>query len=178
MHAGALLNESAGRHGGTALHAAVWRKRPGALEILLDAGADPTIKDFQGATPADLAILIGEKAAYKKISEKNFEKLHSNKVLTPLLKAILRMRENEHSCNDAKLAQLEAVNFKDAGTIVALQLDETVGPSEEDGIDQGLNFLLTPEDEVSADDIARIYGYNIARAHDSPNLRLVSRLKE
>ena len=46
VNSGAKLDECAGRYGGTALHAAVWRKRTEVLDILLEAGADPTIKDY------------------------------------------------------------------------------------------------------------------------------------
>ncbi|KAK6373649.1 hypothetical protein LTS17_008142 [Exophiala oligosperma] len=50
-----FLNTRAGRYGGTALHAAVWRNRPDILKLLLDAGADPTVEDDNGMTPVQLA---------------------------------------------------------------------------------------------------------------------------
>ncbi|KAJ9503181.1 hypothetical protein H2202_001335 [Exophiala xenobiotica] len=50
------LNASAGRYGGTAMHAAVWRQRPEILKILLDAGADPGVRDDNDMTPPELAL--------------------------------------------------------------------------------------------------------------------------
>ncbi len=43
------------RDGGTALHDATLRNRPQILQLLLDAGADPTIRNTSGDTPLDLA---------------------------------------------------------------------------------------------------------------------------
>jgi hypothetical protein len=50
------LNARAGRYGGTAMHAAVWRQRPEILKILLDAGADPGVRDDNDMTPPELAL--------------------------------------------------------------------------------------------------------------------------
>ncbi len=41
---------------GHALHAAVMRRRPEMVAWLLDAGADPNVKDFQGRTPLAAAL--------------------------------------------------------------------------------------------------------------------------
>ncbi|KAK4938758.1 hypothetical protein LTR10_020861 [Elasticomyces elasticus] len=59
---GVDLNERAGRYGGTAMHAAVWRERPECLQILLDAGADCSIMDDNETTPPQLARWSGKKA--------------------------------------------------------------------------------------------------------------------
>ncbi|KAI1610467.1 hypothetical protein EDD36DRAFT_326771 [Exophiala viscosa] len=59
---GANLNDRAGRYGGTAMHAAVWRERPECLQILLDAGADCSIQDDNETTPPQLARWSGKKA--------------------------------------------------------------------------------------------------------------------
>lgn len=53
--AGAGLNDRAGRYGGTAMHAAVWRHHPEILQILLDASADRSVKDDNEITPHQLA---------------------------------------------------------------------------------------------------------------------------
>ncbi|EXJ88045.1 hypothetical protein A1O1_04972 [Capronia coronata CBS 617.96] len=58
------LNERAGRFGGTAMHAAVWRERPEALRVLVDAGADASVRDFNGATPAEMALWSGRRELY------------------------------------------------------------------------------------------------------------------
>jgi Ankyrin repeats (3 copies) len=52
--AGADVNVRAGRYGGTALHAAYYRDHPEVVEVLLQAGADPTIRDLHGDTPLEL----------------------------------------------------------------------------------------------------------------------------
>lgn len=52
----AELNAPAGRYGGTALHAAVWRNRPEILKLLLDAGADPGVQDENDVTAVQLAL--------------------------------------------------------------------------------------------------------------------------
>ena len=55
-NAAADLNARAGRYGGTAMHAAVWRQRPEILKILLDAGADPGVRDDNDMTAPELAL--------------------------------------------------------------------------------------------------------------------------
>ncbi|OAL26726.1 hypothetical protein AYO22_04079 [Fonsecaea multimorphosa] len=87
---GADLDERAGRYGGTALHAAVWRKKPEIIDILLDAGADPSIKDYNGATPAELSLFSGNK---------RYNRLHVEKrskgQLAPFDESVVRLREKE-----------------------------------------------------------------------------------
>lgn len=51
---GVDLNVRAGRFGGTALHAASWRRHSFIVEDLLRAGADYSIKDYGGNTAYDL----------------------------------------------------------------------------------------------------------------------------
>ena len=87
---GANLNERAGRFGGTALHAAVWRRRPEILELLDKAGADASIKDFNGSTPPDLAMWAGNQGLYGKFLKKS--KVDDR--TADLLKRVLDNREN------------------------------------------------------------------------------------
>jgi len=74
--AGANLDDQAGRYGGTALHAACWRRKPQVLPILLEAGADTTIRDLNESTPADLALWTGDEkvinlmVTYNRIDQK------------------------------------------------------------------------------------------------------------
>lgn len=51
---GVDLNIRAGRFGGTALHAACWRRYQHIIQLLLGAGADCSIKDNDGNTAYDL----------------------------------------------------------------------------------------------------------------------------
>ena len=54
---GAGLDDKAGRFGGTALHAAVFRAHPRLVRLLLDSGADPTIHDNNGTPPSDFCTI-------------------------------------------------------------------------------------------------------------------------
>ena len=117
VQAGADLNECAGRYGGTALHAAVWRKRPEVLDILLDAGADPTIKDYNGASPADLSIWSGTTAMSRRISEKK----RGDKSLAPLILAILRVREKELATKSPNLVQKNTAEAEEVVSLVMSQ---------------------------------------------------------
>jgi hypothetical protein len=49
VRAGARLDDKAGRCGGTALHVACYRQHPDIARFLLEAGADYTIQDVNGA---------------------------------------------------------------------------------------------------------------------------------
>jgi ankyrin repeat domain-containing protein 50 len=91
---GASLNDRAGMYGGTALHAAVWRKHPETLEVLLELGADPTIKDGNGASPAQLSLWNGAKRVPLGLLGK--AKLQDNKDIM-LLPSVLKMRQMEIS---------------------------------------------------------------------------------
>lgn len=55
-----LIAEGFPGHGSTPLHLAVAAKQPEVVELLIDAGASLTAKDFGGNTPLDLAIAAGE----------------------------------------------------------------------------------------------------------------------
>jgi hypothetical protein len=152
VQAGANLDECAGRYGGTALHAAVWRKQPEILDILLDAGADPTIKDYNGASPADLSIWGGAKSLYLRISE---SKRASKKGLAPLISAILRAREKEVSATDSKF------KYQDfASEIVSLvkdQPDEVIEQlREEQGFDEDPTTLHFPAVRKEAYALAKL----------------------
>jgi hypothetical protein len=60
VRAGARLDDEAGRFGGTALHAACYRQHPDIARFLLEAGADYTIQDVNGATALNLCEWIGD----------------------------------------------------------------------------------------------------------------------
>ncbi|KAH0839209.1 ankyrin repeat protein [Fonsecaea pedrosoi] len=105
-NAGANLNERAGRFGGTALHAAVWRKRPEVIDILLDAGADPTIRDYNGATPADLSLVSGTK-----LHERIYREKRNKGTLSVLLDSVLRLRDKEHAVSTSRSS--DAVQERD-----------------------------------------------------------------
>ncbi len=49
--AGTYINAPGNRYGGSALHAAVFRDHIRVVELLLEAGADPSKPDFSGHTP-------------------------------------------------------------------------------------------------------------------------------
>jgi hypothetical protein len=51
---GVDLNVRAGRYGGTAFHAACWRQRPQIRRLLVEAGVDTTIRDYNGMTGFDV----------------------------------------------------------------------------------------------------------------------------
>jgi hypothetical protein len=51
---GVDVNVRAGRYGGTAFHAACWRQRPQILQLLVEAGADMSIRDYNGMTGSRL----------------------------------------------------------------------------------------------------------------------------
>ena len=55
LKAGVNINERGGSFGGTALHAAVWRNHSEIVQLLIEAGADRTVKDANLATAHDLA---------------------------------------------------------------------------------------------------------------------------
>lgn len=93
--AGADLNERAGRFGGTALHAAVWRKRPNILRILLDAGADARLQDYMGATAPDMALWAGSKDLFQMMSAT----LNMDKGLAQLMQQVLINRTKALSMN-------------------------------------------------------------------------------
>lgn len=57
--AGADLNVCAGQYGGTAYHAACWRKHPEIISLLLEAGADTEIRDYNDMTGVELTGFIG-----------------------------------------------------------------------------------------------------------------------
>ena len=59
LKAGVNINERGGSFGGTALHAAVWRNHPEIIQLLIEAGADQTVKDVNLATAHDLARFKG-----------------------------------------------------------------------------------------------------------------------
>lgn len=67
---GARLDDRAGRFGGTALHAACFRRHPEVVRVLLDAGADHTIEDINYATPLDLCAWMDDKDIMKIFEEK------------------------------------------------------------------------------------------------------------
>lgn len=92
---GVDLNERAGRFGGTALHAAVWRKRPEILRILVDAGADARLQDYQGSTAADLALWGGQKDVFDIISVS----LNMDNELANLMRNVLKNRTEALSMN-------------------------------------------------------------------------------
>lgn len=50
LEGGANPNGGAGHQGGTALHRAIQRKLPAMVELLLDRGADPELRDVAGKT--------------------------------------------------------------------------------------------------------------------------------
>lgn len=54
---GADLNARAGVFGGTALHAACYRRHPNIVRMLLDAKADTNIVDFNGMTAVDFGVV-------------------------------------------------------------------------------------------------------------------------
>lgn len=61
IRGGADLNATEPRRaGGTALHAAIQRKNVPIAKLLIEAGADVSIRDRRGATPAELAIRLRE----------------------------------------------------------------------------------------------------------------------
>ncbi len=138
---GAALDECAGRFGGTALHAAVWRKRPEILDILLDAGADPSIKDHNGASPADLSIYSGAKSSYKRIAAKK----RGEKSLVPLVSAILKLREKEFDAKASKRAQRDTAETKELVSLVMDQPKDIIEQlKEEQVIDVDGNTLHFP----------------------------------
>lgn len=53
---GADLNARGGGFGGTALHAACYRRHPDIARILLNAGSDIRIKDYNGMTSIELTL--------------------------------------------------------------------------------------------------------------------------
>lgn len=108
VEAGADLNERAGRFGGTALHAAVWRDRPEVLRILINAGADLNIQDYNGATPAELALWSGKRGMYKAFSNNK----HMNQDLAELIGQVLQNREKalSISAEEWELAQQYATD--------------------------------------------------------------------
>lgn len=53
------IDNHAGVFGGTALHAAVWRRHPGVVKTLLVAGADPLRRDYTGHSAWSLASTMG-----------------------------------------------------------------------------------------------------------------------
>ena len=54
--------------GDTPIHVAAFQGRPAALRLLLEAGADPSIKNDFGETPLDCAKLIGNSECVKLLS--------------------------------------------------------------------------------------------------------------
>jgi hypothetical protein len=54
------LDVRGGAYGGSALHAACWRRHPEIARMLLDAGADPEVVDNQDMNPMDLAEISGD----------------------------------------------------------------------------------------------------------------------
>ncbi|OCT47211.1 ankyrin repeat protein [Cladophialophora carrionii] len=159
VQAGANLDDCAGRYGGTALHAAVWRKQPEILDILLDAGADPTIKDYNGASPADLSIWSGSRSLYLRISERDRDR-DSKNALAPLISAILRVREKELSATDSRLD----AETKEAVSLVRSQpegvierLKEEKGFDDDDGDDDPMT-LHFPAVRKEAYALAKLLG--------------------
>jgi hypothetical protein len=132
VKAGVKLDECAGRYRGTALHAAVWRKQPAILDILLDAGADPTIKDYNGASPADLSIYSGAMSFSRRIAEKQ----RSGRSLAPLISAILRVREKELAATESGLAQRDTADSKEIVDLIMSQPGDVI---EELKVDQGFD---------------------------------------
>lgn len=98
--AGANLNKRAGRFGGTALHAAVWRKRPDILRMLLDAGADARLKDYTGVTAPDMALWAGSKDMFEIMSAT----LNMDKGLAQLMQRVLTNRTKALSMNHEEWA--------------------------------------------------------------------------
>ncbi|OAP56492.1 hypothetical protein AYL99_09671 [Fonsecaea erecta] len=119
---GADLNEQAGRYGGTALHAAVWRKRPEIVDILLDAGADPTIRDYNGATAAELSLFSGTKF-YKRI----YDEKRSQGGLAPLVESVIRLREKELAISTSRESEGNAGedDLQAAPTVLLRVVNET-----------------------------------------------------
>ncbi|KAK5048507.1 hypothetical protein LTR84_005597 [Exophiala bonariae] len=85
---GANLDERAGRFGGAALHAAVWRRRPGILRMLIDAGADVKLRDYNGSTAPDLALWGGSTDLFDMF----VDKLNMDTGLARLMQKVLTKR--------------------------------------------------------------------------------------
>jgi hypothetical protein len=122
---GANLNDKAGMYGGTALHAAVWRKHPETLEAMLELGADPTIKDGNGASPAQLSLWNGAKRVPLGLLGK--AKLQDNKDIM-LLPSVLKMRQMEMSA----LSDVSKLNEKDQWKDVRAQITALAEQTRED----------------------------------------------
>ncbi|KAJ9610686.1 hypothetical protein H2200_005463 [Cladophialophora chaetospira] len=152
VQAGVDLNECAGRYGGTALHAAVWRKHPEILDILLLAGADPTIKDYNGASPADLSLWSGAKSLYNRMSEKK-----RGKGLAPLVSAILRVREKELAATESNLAPRDTAEPEELVSLVMSQPNDVIEQlKEEQGVDTDPNTLHFPAVRQEAYALAKL----------------------
>lgn len=95
---GVDLDERAGRFGGTALHAAVYRKRPEILRMLLDAGANARLQDHIGATAPDMALWAGNKDLFDIISKT----MNLDHGLAKLMQTVLTNRTNALSMNTAE----------------------------------------------------------------------------
>ena len=153
VQAGAALNECAGRFGGTALHAAVWRKRPEILDILLDAGADPGIRDYNGASPADLSIYSGAKSYHKRLADKK----RGENNLAPLISAILKLRDKELAAKASKQAQADTAETKELVSLVMEQPEEVIEQLNEDqGIDPDGTTFHFPAARMEAYALAKL----------------------
>jgi hypothetical protein len=145
VQAGADLDERAGRFGGTALHAAVWRKRPEILDILLDAGADPTIQDDQGSSASDLSIYSGARLLHSRI----VDKARGGETLTPLIQAILKLREKElnatYSNTKTEGSELDTPTSKELVSVILSQPPHIIEQLREDqGVEHDPNALHFP----------------------------------
>lgn len=152
---GADLNERAGRFGGTAMHAAVWRERPEILGILLDAQADWTIKDYNGATPAELAIWSGKKSIYKQFG--NDQKIDNK--LTALIEHVLDNRERAlaMSAEEWEIAQQYPADAVDGPLRVMSEFFDKTGVQDKQSHDKItkspaviLHFPSKPREEYAS----------------------------
>ena len=86
---GADLNVRAGRYGGTALHAACWRQRPGIIQLLLGAGADTIIGDSNGMTAFDLT--------KSGVGREYYQIVTRNQVVDEALRAVYLQKQADES---------------------------------------------------------------------------------
>lgn len=106
ISAGAPLDETAGRYGGVALHAAVWRKRPAILHMLLDAGADATIPDHNGQTAPELALWNGQIALFSMFKN---DKMDAS--VARLMRTVLQKRASLLAMSDEEKLLVQVFDF-------------------------------------------------------------------